>query len=113
MLDGVDAGADGGLDAGRAVGVGGDLHARHVRLVGDGLHLLVGQLLWPGLVAAREDAAGRADLDHLRAVLALAAHLLRPLLGAVDDAGLFSSIEGGKKVSSQWPPVRRAHSRPP
>ena len=38
MLDRVDAGEDRVADALIAVGVGGDLEAEHVRLVGDGLH---------------------------------------------------------------------------
>ena len=70
MLDRVDAGADRGPDPGRAMGVGGDLQAPYVRLVGDRAQLLLGKLLLAGLGVAREDAAGGADLDHLRAVLA-------------------------------------------
>jgi predicted LPLAT superfamily acyltransferase len=73
------------LMPGRAVGVGGDLHVGHVRLVDDRLHLLEGQLLGARRVAAREDAAGGADLDHPRAVLAHGAHLMAALLGTVDQ----------------------------
>ena len=49
---------------------------QQVRLVGDRLHLGERQLLLARLGVAREHAAGGADLDHLRAVLAHLAHAL-------------------------------------
>ena len=51
VLDGVDAGEDRVVDALVAVGVGGDLEAEHVRLVGDRLHLLEAELLRADAVA--------------------------------------------------------------
>ena len=68
-----------------AVRVGGDLEAEHVRLVDDRLHLFVGQLLRAARVALREDAAGRADLDHLGAVLVQLRTSWRAFVGAVVD----------------------------
>ena len=61
----------------------GDGEAPLVRLVDDGLHLLEAHLLLAGLGIPREHAAGGADLDHPRAVLAQLAHALAALLGAV------------------------------
>ena len=86
MLDRVDAGADRGADAGGAMGVGGDPQAPHVRLLGDRAQFLLGELLLAGLGVAREDAAGGADLDHLRAVAAQLAHPVAQRLRAVGDA---------------------------
>ena len=107
MLDRVDPGADRGLDAVGAMGVGGDAQAPLMRLVGDRAKLGLGQLLLAGLGVAREDAAGGADLDHLGAVLALAADLVAQFLGAVGDAFfLLGLLEAGRQVGlSQWPPV--------
>ena len=81
MLDRVDAGADRGADAGGAMGVGGDAQAPLVRLLGDRAHLLLGQLLLAGLGVAREDAAGRADLDHLGAAARISRTLSRSACG--------------------------------
>ena len=67
MLDAVDAGADGGEDAVPALGVRGDLPAAAVRLLDDGLHLLGGEVVVPGQVPLAAVAAGRADLDEVRA----------------------------------------------
>ena len=74
MLDGVDPGADGVVDAGRAVGVGGDLQPQHVGLVDRRLHLLVGHLLGADAVALGEHPAGGAQLDQVGAVLVVAAN---------------------------------------
>src|SRR3546814_21176884 len=76
MLDRVDPGPDSRLDPRRAMGVGGDLQPPLMRLVGDRAKLLLGQLLLPRLGVARDDAAGGADLDHLRAIFPLLAHPL-------------------------------------
>ena len=86
MLDRVDTGADRRIDAGRAMSVGSDANALHVRLVRDGAKLILGQLLLARRVAAREDAARRADLDDLGAELALAADLVLQLVDTVADA---------------------------
>jgi hypothetical protein len=107
MLDGVDAGADRGLDAVGAMGVGGDPQAPLMRLVGDRAQLALGQLLLARLGVAREDAAGGADLDHLGAELALAPDLVAKLVGAVGDALLrVVLLQAGRQEGlSQWPPV--------
>ena len=91
VLDGVDAGEDGVADAVVAVGMGGDLQAEHVGLVGDRLHLVIGQLLSAGAVAQREDAAGGADLDHLGAIFVHLADLGAPSSGLSMTDGSFLS----------------------
>ena len=83
MFDRVDAGADGIRDARGTVGMGGDLEAPHMRLIGDGGQLGQGHLLLTGFGIAREDAAGRADLDHLGPVFADLAHGMAGVLDAV------------------------------
>ena len=50
MLDRVDAGADRGVDALRAMGVGGDAQCPMMRLVGDRAELLSGTCSCPGSV---------------------------------------------------------------
>ena len=74
MLDRVDAIADRGADAGRAMGVRRDPHAEHVRLLDRGGDLGVGHLLRARIGVGREDAAGDAEFDHLRAVAAVLAN---------------------------------------
>ena len=91
MLDGVDAGEDRVVDALVAMGVRGDLEAEHVRLVGDRLHLVEAELLRADAVAEREDAAGRADLDHLGAIFVEPADLFARLLGPLTTDGPFLS----------------------
>ena len=51
MLDRVDAGQDRVVDALVAMGVRGDLHAQHMRFIGDRLHLGQAQLLRADAVA--------------------------------------------------------------
>jgi hypothetical protein len=85
VLDAVDAGLDGGADAVVAVGVGGDLEPGPMGLVGDGDQLLGGVLLRTGRARVGHDAAGRAHLDELGAVLDLVAHGLAHLGDAVGD----------------------------
>ena len=108
MLDGVDPGADRGLDAVGAMRVGGDLQAPLVRLVGDRAKLVFGQLLLAGLGVAREDPAGGADLDHLGADTCAGGGPGSGSSSAPSPTALFllRLFEvGGRKVSSQWPPV--------
>ena len=70
---------------GVADGVRGHPDAGAVRLVGDRRELLVGVLLGSGGRAMRHHAAGRRDLDHLRAVADLVAHARADLGDAVGD----------------------------
>ena len=88
MLDTVEAGLDHGADAVVAVRVRGDLESGAVRFVGDRPQLLVGVLLRTGRPGVRHDAARRADLDHLRAVLDLVPNRLAHLAHTVGDAFL-------------------------
>jgi hypothetical protein len=93
VLDAVDAGADAGADAGIAVRVRGDTQTGAVGLVDDRRELLVGVLLRAGGPAVRHDAAGRGDLDDLRAVLDLVPHTLADLRHTVGDAFLDAQRE--------------------
>jgi hypothetical protein len=68
------------------MGMGGDAKPLHVGLIRDGAQLLLRQLLLSGRVAARENAAGGADLDHFRAELALTADLILQLVRTIADA---------------------------
>ncbi len=86
MLDGGDAGLDGGEDAFRAVGVGGNLDVVAGGLFDDGAHLGFGHLLGADGGLERHDAGGGADLDDLRALLDLQANGLDGFIGAVGDA---------------------------
>ena len=107
MLDGVDPGADGQLDAGRAVGMGGDLEAPEMRFLGNRGQLGEGQLRLPRLGVAAEHPAGGADLDHFGAVLALFAHLLAQLVRAVAHRRALG-LEAGRQVRLVAMPARRA-----
>ena len=86
MLDRVYAGADRRIDSGRSVRVGRNADALHMRFVGDRAKLVFRKLLLAGGIAAGEDPASGADLDHFGAELALAANLKFELLGAIADA---------------------------
>ena len=98
MLDGVDPGADRGLDPGRAMGMGGDSDAPLMGLVGDGAHLGFRKLLLARLGIAAEHAAGGADLDHFGTELALASDLVAKLLHPVANAFfLVGFFEAGRK----------------
>ena len=58
VLDGIDSGEDRGLDAQRAVSVGGDFAAESVGGFDDGAHFLGAVLLKGRIVAFGEDSAG-------------------------------------------------------
>src|SRR5690606_12722511 len=81
----VDAGADGGFDPLGAMGVRGDLPARHGGRADDRPHLFLGELLGADGVAGREHAPGRADLDDVGAVLDLVPDRGHRLVHAVGD----------------------------
>jgi hypothetical protein len=89
MLDRIDPGEDRVVDSFVAMGMGRDLEAQHVRLVGYGLHFLQAELLGADAVAKREDAARRADLYHLGAIFVQPAHLLTRVLGPADHRRRF------------------------
>lgn len=107
MLDGVDPGADRGLDASAAMRVCRDLEAPLMRLIGNRAQLLFGELLLTRLGVARENPAGGADLDHLCAVLALLAHLLAQLGGAIADRRRLRA-KRGRKIGLVAMPAGRA-----
>ncbi len=88
MLDGIDAGADGALGALGAVRVGGGLAPARVRLIDERVQLFLRQLRRVHVVVQREDAARRADLDHVGAVLDVAADGGAHGVGAVGDRGV-------------------------
>src|SRR3546814_16857095 len=106
MLDRVDPGPDSRLDPRRAMGVGGDLQPPLMRLVGDRAKLLLGQLLLTRLGVARVDAAGGADLDHLRAIFPLLAPPLPQLLRPIPDR-LAHPLDGGRPIGAVALPARR------
>ena len=64
-----------------------DPQSQHVRLVDQRLHFVEIVLLCADRVGLREHAAGAAEFDDLRAVLAQFAHRGADLLGAVGDGG--------------------------
>ena len=82
VLDRIDPGARRGLDAARAMGVGGDLEAERMGGVDDRLHLGVGEMLAEAARLLREDAAGGGDLDEVGAGARGLADPRRALLGA-------------------------------
>ena len=86
VLYGIDAGEHGEPDAVAAMGVGRDLAPQAMRLGDDGLHLFERVLRRLRVVAHREDAAGRADFDHVGAVLDHLARLPHHGRHAVGDA---------------------------
>src|SRR3546814_4586905 len=83
MLDRVDARGNRGANALGAMRVRGDAQPPLMRLVGDRGELLLRHLQLARFGVARKDAAGRADLDHLGAIFALAADLIAKLVGRV------------------------------
>ena len=87
MVDRADAGPDGVLDPVRALGVGHDEDPRRGRLLDDRLELDRTEVGVARIVARREDAAARRDLDdvgpHPDELTDLAAGLVRP----VDEPG--------------------------
>ena len=85
MFDGIDAGAQRGIDAALAVGVGGDFPAHGVRSLDDGFQLLFGELLLETGRRVRQHAAGGRDLDEVGAFLDLLAHGAPAIIGAVAD----------------------------
>ena len=77
---------DGGLDRFGPMVVHGDLAAPHVRLLDDGVHLLLRKLLAADAVAMGEHPARAHELDHVRPVLDVLAHLGPERPGAVSYA---------------------------
>ena len=100
VLDGIDSGADGGLDALAAFGVG------HYFLSGavgnfDGLcHLFLAQFLHAVVADGVHDAAGGHELDPVGAVFDVAADNALDVVGSVGDVGLVGKSEvGGEHVA--------------
>ena len=85
VLDGVDAGQDGPLDALCAMRVGGDLAACGVGGVRGHLQFFEAVLRSAGLIAFAQHPARGEDLDHIDAIFHLGADSLAHLLGAVGD----------------------------
>jgi hypothetical protein len=83
MLDRIDSGAGGRLDAARAVGVGGDFQAQAVGGGDDGAHFIIIEMLVEAAALLAEYAAGGGKLDDIGAALAGFAHPG----GAFDCAG--------------------------
>ena len=86
VLDGVDAGGDGHLRRGVAVAVRGDLAPPVMRLLDDGVHLVLRELGRVDGIGEGEDAARGHEFDDVGAVLDLVAHRGAALVGAVADA---------------------------
>ena len=100
VLDGIDAGAQRGVDAAGAVRVRGDLAAHGVGGLDDGAHFLVAELLLDAGGGVGEHAAGGGDLDDVGAGLDLAAHGAAAVVGA-----------GAGRGAAQHVDDRRARSR--
>ncbi len=83
MLDGIPAGAQEGVDARHAMGVGGHLASHHVRGADNGVQLFLEELLLDACAGGGQHPAGGGDLDDVRAFLHQLAHgagaIIRPV----------------------------------
>ena len=86
VLNRVDAGANRDLRPFGAVCVRGGAPAEPMRLVDQRVHLRLRELRRPHIVGQRQDAAGRAHLDDVGAVLHLKADRVAELIRAAGDA---------------------------
>ena len=66
MLDRIDAGTDRAFGSLGAMRVGSSAAIRRVCLINERVHLVLRQLRRIDVVVERENAAGAADLDHVR-----------------------------------------------
>ena len=85
MLDGLNAGAQGSLNPALAMGMGRDLAPHGLRRLHDRFQLIIKKLLLQPGRRVGEHAAGRGDLDHVRAILDGLAHsaaaVIHPIAG--------------------------------
>ena len=87
VFDRVDTGAQRAVDAFGAVRMRRNAQPQHMRLVRHRLHFIERHLLRADGIALGQDAAGGADLDHLRAVLVHLAHQRAEFLGRIGNVG--------------------------
>src|SRR4029077_7708445 len=91
---GIDAGENGALGAFVAVGVRGGFAAQRVSLVDDGVQFFLSELRGVHIVGERMDAARRAHLNYVGAILVIEPHgvtsLIRPVDDTVQGIALFS-----------------------
>ncbi len=100
VLDGVDAGADSGLDADGSLGVGHDLFAGAVGDF-DGLgHLLFTEFEDVVVGDGVHDAAGGHEFDPVGAVLDVAADDACDVIDGVGDVGFVGDVEVGREGES-------------
>ena len=94
VLDGVDAGTQGGLDTCQAFGVGGNEDACVVRLLADRRHFFLTHLRSPRLAdrARIGDPARGRDLDDVDAMAEVDAHVS----ACIHGLSLTSAIIGGR-----------------
>ena len=95
VLDRVDPRTNRVLDAVRAMRMGSDFEAPEMRFLRNRPQFVLVQLRLARLRIARKDPAGGADLDDLRAVLALFAHALLESLRVVRHAGALAALKLG------------------
>src|SRR5262249_35754393 len=86
VLDGIDAGADGAFGSFGSVGVGSGFAAKGVGFVDQRVELGLRELRGVDVVGEGKNAAGRAGLDHIGAVLDIEAHGGAHSVGAVGDS---------------------------
>ena len=103
MFHRVHAGADRGLDAVGAMGMGSHLQAQHVRLIHQRVHFGLGVLLGANAGTDREDAAGGAIFDHFGAAPVQFTHLLAHAIRPISNAGAIKDIIGRQFVAVTMP----------
>ncbi len=86
MLDGIDAGTNGAFGGFRSVGVRGGFAMKRMSFVDQRGQFLLRELRRVDIVCGREDAAGGADLNNVRAIFVIEAHRVASLIRTIDDA---------------------------
>ena len=86
VLDGMDSGADGALDALGAMGVRGDVEVVILRCFDDRANFFFGELRVLATFRDTEYASGRGDLDQVGAFFVALPHGFLGILHAIDHA---------------------------
>jgi len=84
VFDGIDASSNGAFGGFRAVGMSSGFAAQGMGFVNDGVEFFLGELRRIHIIGGRKNAAGGADLDHVRAVLVVKADGIASFIRAVN-----------------------------